>query len=92
MTTHDRFETLGDYLNFENVKDKLSDRPDLHAFILLDRKFPEPGRDIVTAAEHDQFYLGIDDEQLEQLTDDEITDLTRCGVMHDKDCGLFMFT
>ena len=77
-----------EYLKFEDVKTKISNRPDLHAFILLDRLFPS-GRDIISASCHDQFFLGISDEDIETLNEETILDLVRCGVMFDD--GLYMF-
>ncbi len=92
---HERFESLVgdyDYMKFGKIENKRSDRPDLHAWLLLDELFPNPGQDMVSAAEHDQIWLDVDGEQLETLTDDQILELLRCGVMHDDehDC-LFMF-
>ena len=59
-----------------------SNRPDLHAFILLDRIFPDTA-DIVTAAEHDEIYLGISYGQIETLAPETILELYRCGVRYD---------
>ena len=77
-----------EYLKFEDVKTKISNRPDLHAFILLDRLFPSD-RDIISASSHDTFFLGISDEDIETLNEETILDLVRCGVMFDD--GLSMF-
>ena len=80
----ERWESIGDseFLGFEKVQNKRSNRPDLHAFILLDRLFPDK-KDIVSAAEHDKIYLDIEDDQISLLSDDEIIELSRCGVMYD---------
>ena len=85
MEIHDRFEAVNDeYGNFCNVRNKLSTRSDIHAFILLNNIFPD-SRDMVCAASHDAIFLEPDSYQIEQLTDEQILDLVRCGVMHDEE-------
>lgn len=95
MDIHERWQSVtkeGDeFLGFEEkVKDKRSQRADLHAFMLLDELFPGSG-DMVTGAEHDEIWLDIEDEQVETLTDEQILELSWCGVRHDSDGGLCMF-
>jgi len=77
---------------FDRIEKKFSTRPDLHAFILLDKLIPSDF-DIITAAEHDEIYL---DGNLEVLafvaTEDDIRDLIRCGVMLNESAScLYMF-
>lgn len=63
--------------------ESITGRADLHAFNLLERLVPGKG-DIITSAEHDVFYLGIDVEELAKVaTPEDITTLVRCGVMYD---------
>ena len=69
---------------FNNIKNPISTRKDLHAFMLLDKIFPG-SNDIISCAEHDQIWLGITPEQILQLTEDQIIELTRCGIIFDKD-------
>lgn len=77
----DEFEE--DFLKFDAIKEKLSTRPDLHAFILLDKLVPGT-RDLISAAEHDEYYLSIEpDELLKVATKDQLRDLHRCGVRYD---------
>lgn len=84
MTLHERFEAVNDdYLKFDRVENKRSQRPDLHAFLLLDDLFPNAGHDMVSSAEHDEFYLEPSGDKLDLLTDEHILELTRCGVRHD---------
>ena len=82
-----------EYLRFDRVAKKKSKRPDLHAFILLDKILPESTHDIVAAAEHDEIYLDCEGEQLEVcLTEELIVELVRCGVRYgSEDGGLCMF-
>ena len=70
---------------------RLHRRPDINAFLLLDRLVPGD-RDIVCGAEHDEFFIGIDTEDLamSDATDDDILDLIRSGVMLGQ-YGLSMF-
>jgi len=73
-----------EYGKFERVENPLSHRPDLCAFIRLDILLPQGRRDIVSSAEHDQIYLGIELEELLQvITEEDVLYLTRCGVMLD---------
>lgn len=73
-----------DYLKFERVENKLHSRPDLCAFLLLDKLLPNDGRDMVCAAEHDEIFLDADCEKLAEVaTEEDILTLTRCGVHYD---------
>lgn len=81
----DRFELVNDeYSEFESVQNKKSSRRGIHAFILLNELFPSSG-DIVCAASHDVIYLDNCGKTLDTLTDDQILELTRCGVMYDSE-------
>lgn len=90
----ERFEAVEDeYRKFDRVKNKRSKRADLHAFMLLDELFPNTklGK-IVTGARHDEIWLGVELEDIDKLTDDQIIELSRCGVMYDDECDcLSMF-
>ena len=83
----------GEYLEFDCVQNKRSNRPDLHAFMLLDSIFPESSEDMVCGATDDKIWLDCEIEQLEAcLTEELIIELTRCGVHYDNENeGLCMF-
>lgn len=83
-----------DYLEFERVENKLHERPDLCAFLLLDKLLSDPCKNIVSDAGHDQIYLGVDIEKLADVaTEDDIVTLIRCGVLYESDTdSLYMFT
>ena len=71
-----------DYLEFDKVQVKLSTRPDLHAFLLLDSILPSR-RDIIAGAEHDEIWLDIAcDELATVITEDQVQELRRCGVRY----------
>ena len=79
-----------EWLEFERVKVKLSRRPDLHAFILLDKLVPcEAGKasglsNIVEWSDGDGIWLSIDVKKLAAIaTDEQLLDLIRCGVLYD---------
>lgn len=77
----DEFED--EFLKFDRVENKLSQRPDLHAFLLLDKLVPGV-HDMVSAAEHDEFYLEVSPaELLKVATKEQLRDLHRCGVRYD---------
>lgn len=81
----DRFEQFDDeFLKFENIPDerKLHRRPDVCAFLLLDRIVGGDG-DMVTAAEHDEIWLDVSPDDLAKASDEDILTLVRCGVRYD---------
>ena len=82
MTIYERFQQFEDeFLKFERVEGKRSERADLHAFIILDELFPDT-KDIVSGAEHDEIYLNIGLAELDaKASDDHILELVRCGVL-----------
>jgi len=74
-----------EFLEFDRVAEKLHPRPDVCAFLLLDKLVPS-SEDIVSAAEHDEIFLGVDCEKLARAaTDDDIVMLTRCGVRYSEE-------
>ena len=93
MDIKERFELVeDDHLSFKKVKNKHSNRADLHAFLMLDRLFPK-SRDMIVCSEHDTIWLDVESDQAETLTDEQILELTRCGVFLDSDSErLAMFT
>jgi hypothetical protein len=91
--TFDKYDD--EYIHFQNVANKRSRRPDMHAFIVLDELLPGDGKgDLISAAEHDQFFLDIEPEALARVATEEIIlDLVRCGVFFDEENeSLFLFT
>lgn len=74
-----------EFLKFERVENKLSKRPDIHAFLLLDQLVPGD-RDMICSASHDEIWLETDLEKLAAVAEPEhIRDLVRCGVRYDRD-------
>ena len=84
----------GAYLEFAHIpaERRLSQRPDLHVFLLLDQLVPG-SRDIIAGAEHDVIWLEVSVEDLAAvITEEQILDLARCGVMyHNETESLRMF-
>jgi len=82
-----------EYLIFRNVANKLSRRPDMHAFILLDKLIPGDGMsDLIVAAEHDQFFIDIEPEALAMVATEEIIlELVRCGIVYDEETESLSF-
>lgn len=69
-----------EYLKFDRVEKKFHNRPDMHAFSLLNILVPGT-RDMVAGAEHDEIYLGVNpDDVIEVITEEQVIDLIRCGV------------
>lgn len=74
----------GEYGHFERVQNKLSDKPDLHAFLLLNKTCQSTKGDLITAAEHDKIWLGTLIASFEtNATEEIVVELIRCGVMFD---------
>lgn len=92
MEVNELFEKhIEEHLKFDRVEHKMCSRPDLHAFLLLDMLFPSNG-DIVCAASHDQIYLDVSQDQMNELTEENIIDLLRCGILYDQETdSLFSF-
>ena len=68
---------------FKDVANKLSERRDLCAMMLLDKLLPGEGY-IIRAAEHDVIYLEVKlDALAAAATEDDILLLTQCGVDFD---------
>lgn len=73
-----------EYIKFNNVEKKLHTRPDICAFLLLDKLDPSE-RDIVSAAEHDEIYLDVNIENIKKnATEIDLLTLIRCGVRYDE--------
>ena len=87
------FEKYNDeYLQFDNVENPVHQRPDLCAFLTLDR-LCFGHFNMVASAGHDQIWLDTDVAALSNtVTEDDILLLVRCGVNFDEDTeSLFMF-
>ncbi len=83
MTKEQYNKYSDEYLEFDRVQHKTSNRADLHAFNLLDRLIPGDG-DIVSAAEHDEIWLDVSPEELSKVaTEEVIIELIRCGIRYD---------
>lgn len=80
-----------EFMQFNLVKDKVTDIADLEAFFLLDR-LQDGNKYIVSASDPETIYLGVDLENLsEVITEAEVIKLIRCGVMIQDEC-LYMLT
>jgi hypothetical protein len=75
-----------EFLAFGRIAEKFSSRPDLHAFLLMDRLVPSHTEsDLLSAAEHDEIWIEIEIERLVEagITVEQVRDLVRCGVRYD---------
>lgn len=81
-----------EYLKFDRVEYKPSNRPDLCAMILLDKLQPSlKGRGIIVGADGDSVFIDIDIDKLgEVATEEDVLYLRRCGV-HISNEALCMF-
>lgn len=82
---HDQF------LLFAYVVNPMHLRPDLCAFLMLDKLVPGC-LDMVAGADHDEIYLEVSTEKLAAVASkDQLIDLIRCGVRLHEDGYLCMF-
>lgn len=87
----EKYTDDGEYLEFEKIENPKSKRPDLNAFILLDSLVPSDC-DIVSCAEHDEFWLDVSPEEVAKVaTPEQILELVRCGVCYDDGVESFRF-
>ena len=87
-TLKQRWEALEDngneFLEFKKIKNPPSKRPDLCAFILLDKLLPGTDK-IVSASEHDEIWLATDCDKLHEVaTDEDLLYLIHCGIYFDE--------
>lgn len=79
-----------EYIKFERIAYPRHTRPDLCAFLLLHDLGGGNGRDMVSAAEHDEIWLDADpDVVAAKATEDDIVTLIRCGVRYDAENDSF---
>ena len=81
-----------EYLRFENESNPRHPRPDVCAYLLLHELAPRemPGRDMISAAEHDKIWLDADVGKVaERATEEQIVTLIRCGVLFDAELDSF---
>jgi len=74
-----------EYLKFDRIENPPHNRPDLCAFILLDKLSPsERARDIIACSEHDEFWIDASPEDVaNNATEEDIIYLQRCGIRYD---------
>lgn len=91
MSIDDRFSLVSsEYRKFDRVTNKVHTRMDLHAMVMLDKLFPNT-TPMISATGHDECWLSVTDEEINTLTDDQILELTRCGVVYNTD-ALVIYT
>jgi len=79
----EKFES--DQYKFEDVEHKMSQRPDIHALMMLDKLAPNNSCAIVST-DYDVVYLAFDPDIVSNnVTEDQVRDLVRCGVLFDGD-------
>jgi hypothetical protein len=80
------------YLKSDAIKQKTHNPLDIHAFLLL-RALVQSHNNIINEAVHDTIWLDVDTDHLALvITEKQIDELVRCGVMYDPDAdSLFMF-
>lgn len=73
----------------EYLKAEVSGPRDLAAFNLMNKLVPS-NKDIVSCAEHDEFWLSTEPEELAKVaTEEDVLFLIRCGIRFDEDTDSF---
>ncbi len=73
-----------EYIEFDRVKKRYSNRPDVSAFILLDKLAPG-GQDLIMGSNNEKIWLNVNiNRLLANATEEQLIDLRRCGVFYDK--------
>jgi hypothetical protein len=84
-------DIAGEFLNFSHIPEieRLNRRPDLCAFLYLDKLFTDnglldsDGSDIIYGSEHDEIGLNINCNDLAKIaTKEDILYLVRCGILY----------
>jgi hypothetical protein len=79
----------GEYLEFDRIENPPCSRPDLCAFLLLEKVVPG-SYDIICGAEHDIFWLSVSPEEFcNACSESDLIYLIRCGVFYDDDVDSF---
>lgn len=81
-----------EYLRFEEIDNPPFESKDLCGFHKLYQflKQDEKHKDIVRDSRHDEIYLcGLDDLDLNNMTENDIIYLIRCGVRYDEEYDCF---
>ena len=80
----------GEHCRFSRIEKPLHARPDICAFLLLDKIAPKPGADMVSGTAHEEIFLNADMELFAlRATEDEVITLRRCGVRYHADFDCF---
>ncbi len=81
-----------EFIHFGKIVNPPSKRPDICAFLLLDKLIPGD-EDIIEGAAHDVIFLNVNLEDLAKVaTEEDIIYLSRCGVFASSEYdGLCMF-
>ena len=72
---------------FEKVKNRRSNRMDVHGMLLLDTLVPSKQKaapDLISCSEHDEVWFETDLEDLAKvITEDQVIEMLRCGIYYD---------
>lgn len=91
MTTEEMSELFEKYSNTHYLVRGEENLRDLDAFIRLQKLAPVDG-DIISASEHDQFWLAHDEGKVaEAAIEEDVIYLVRCGVLYDEGEGFSFF-
>lgn len=90
MDIEEIFEKYNDeFLEFERVVNPLHPRADLCGFLLLDKIAPGTN-DMISASEHDEFFLDVDIEKFKAVaTEEDVITLIRCGIRYSSEYDCF---
>lgn len=67
--------------NFDKIENKLDSKREIHAILLLDNLFPDDNP--FDSCDKDYLFLGLSINNIKKLTDENILELSRCGIYLD---------
>ena len=72
-----------EYLHFERVYNRITNRPDLEALLMLGKQY-DGDVDILGGVNYEEVFLNVDINKVD-LTEGDVIKLLRCGVRYNSD-------
>ena len=73
-----------EFIKFDRVTNKATNKADLHGFLILDRLDPESTSVLGSAGADEVFLHTSPDAVLDKITEVDIIDLLRCGISYNE--------
>lgn len=77
-----RIDETGHNKHFQNISEKRSQRADMHALMSIEAWLPGRRANLISGAMVGRVWLNVDAVDLEDLTDEQLAELSCCGVRY----------